>query len=216
MARVRWPLVTVDIDGTLTRGHGWETISDRLGRRAEFDRTNRRYLDREIGEDAHLADLLRIAQGARRAEVEDALASTPRVRGIRAGVEALHGAGRRVALLTHNPGYVCAWYQARFGFDDFEGNRTQHVTRGRIGPPGRVHAGKLPGVRRLAQRAGVGLSEVVHVGDSWVDAEVFPRVGRGIALNTSSPEVRAAADVSMRTDDFRAVVRRIDRLAPRS
>jgi phosphoserine phosphatase len=216
MARVRWPLLTVDIDGTLTRHHGWATIAARLGRSAEFQRTNRRYLNRTIGEDEHLADLLRIASGAHRRDVEAALAATPRLRGIRAGVAALHAQGRRVALLTHNPGYVCEWYVARFGFDDFEGTRTQRVQDGVIGPPGPVRAGKRAGLARLARRAGVRRSDVVHVGDGWADAELFPRVGLGIALNSASAEVRAAADFEIRTTDFRTVVARIPHLPPRT
>jgi HAD superfamily phosphoserine phosphatase-like hydrolase len=213
---VRWPLVTVDVDGTLTRRHGWETISDRLGRRPLFDRANARYLSGEAGEDEHLGELLSIATGARRAEVEDALAATPRLAGISEGIAELHAAGRRVALLTHNPTYVVDWYVARFGFDDAEGTRSQPVVDGVIAPPGPTRAGKLDGLRALATRAGVTTDRVVHVGDGRVDAELFPRVGRGIALNATRAEVRRAADVVLQTDDFRDVVAAIDRLPPRS
>jgi phosphoserine phosphatase len=216
MTAARWPLVTVDLDGTLTRRHGWETIADRLGRRPIFDRANERYLAGAASEDEHLLDLLSIATGARLTDVVDALAATPRLAGIDDGVGQLHAAGRRIALLTHNPSYIVDLYVAQFGFDDAEGTRSQAVVNGVIAPPGPTKAGKIDGLRALARRAGVGLDQVVHIGDGMVDAELFPLVGGGIALNSNSVPVQRAADLVLRTDDFRVVVAAIDRLPPRA
>jgi phosphoserine phosphatase len=216
MPPVPWPLITVDLDGTLTRRHGWETIADRLGRRPLFEEANQRYLAGEANEDQHLLELLAIATGAPLTEVVDALAATPRLAGIEEGIGQFHAAGRRIALLTHNPSYVVDWYVARFGFDDAEGTRSQWVVEGRVAPPGPTHAGKLDGLRALARRAGVALDRVVHVGDGAVDAELFPMVGAGIALNAARPDVERAADLVLRTDDFRDVVAAIDRLPPRA
>jgi phosphoserine phosphatase len=215
MPNVRWPLVTVDIDGTLTRGHGWATIADAFRRRAEFDRTQRRFDAKEIGEDEHLRDMLALAAGRTVREVEEALAATPRLQGIPEGVRTLHDRGRRVALLSHNPRYVGDWYQHRFGFDDFEGVEGQAVVDGVIGPAGPVRADKLAGLRALTARFAISPEDVVHVGDGWADAEVFAQVGAGIALNSRFPEVEAAADLVLRTDDFRRVAAAIDELSPR-
>lgn len=215
MPTVLWPLVTVDLDGTLTRRHGWEAIADRLGRRAQFDRINRRYLDGKVGEDEHLLELLSIATGAKLSEVVEALASTPRLDGIAEGIQQFHAAGRRVAVLTHNPSYVVDWYVARFGFDDAEGTRSQAILDGVVASPGPTRAGKIEGLRALAQRAGVSTDQVVHVGDGAVDAELFPLVGGGIALNSVRADVERAADLVLHTDDFREVVAAVGRLRPR-
>ncbi len=216
MGSTRWPLVTVDLDGTLTVRHGWQTIADHLGRRAEFDRANRRYLAREVGEDEHLFEMLSIATGARLDRIEEALAATERLDGIPEAIGQLHAAGRRVALLTHNPGYVVDWYVARFGFDDSEGTRSQAVVDGVVAAPGPTRAGKLEGLERLAGRAGVTLDQVVHVGDGWVDAELFRRAGAGIALNATRADVERAADRALRTHDLRDVAAVIERLPPRA
>jgi phosphoserine phosphatase len=216
MGSVRWPLITVDLDGTLTRRHGWEAIAERLGRRSRFERADERYLAGEADEDRHLQELLSIATGARLTDIVDALAATPRLDGIPEGIGQLHASGRRVALLTHNPSYIVDWYVARFGFDDSEGSRSQAVVEGVVAPPGPTRAGKLAGLWALARRAQVSLDQVVHVGDGAVDAELFPLVGAGIALNAARPDVDRAADVALRTDDFRDVVTAIDRLRPRA
>jgi phosphoserine phosphatase len=215
MPTVPWPLVTVDLDGTLTRRHGWEAIADRLGRRALFDDINQRYLAGGVGEDQHLLELLSIATGAPLSEVVAALAATPRLDGIEEGIRRFHSAGRRVALLTHNPSYVVDWYVARFGFDDAEGTRSQAIVDGVVAPPGPTRAGKVAGLRALAARAGVATSQVVHVGDGVVDAELFPLVGGGIALNSVRADVERSADVVLHTDDFREVVVAVDGLRPR-
>ncbi len=207
--------MTIDIDGTLTRVHGWKVISEALGRTAEYERTQRRFFAHEIGEDEHLANLLRIAEGVPLARVEAALESTPRLAHLREGIGALHDRGSRVALLTHNPPYVCDWYRRRFGFDDFEGTGSQPVVDGVIGPPGEVHADKPDGLARLLARTALPARAVVHVGDGWADAAVFPLVGAGVALNTHLPEVARAADLVLRSADFREVVERVEALPPR-
>ena len=210
-----WPLVTVDIDLTLTTVHGWKAIAEALGRGDEFVRTNRRFFAKEIGEDEHLKDMLEVAEGRTLLEVESALASTPRLRGIAEGVRFFHDRGTRVALLTHNPPYVCEWYCRTFGFDDFEGTAAQEVVGGVIQAPHDVRADKPAGLRALTSRSGVPPARVVHVGDGGADAQLFPLVGRGVALNSSQPDVQRAADLVLKTDDFREVGVAVEALRPR-
>ncbi len=211
-----WPLVTVDIDGTLTKVHGWTAIAQALGRPAALDRTNRRFFTHEIGEDEHLQDMLEIATGTALASIEAALASTPRIVGIAEAIRSLHYRGTRVALLTHNPTYVCEWYCRTFGFDDFEGTRGQEVVDGVVRPPHDIRADKEAGLRALASRYETSARQVVHIGDGWADAALFPIVGRGIALNSRLPEVEQAADLALRTNDFREVAVAVERLRPRT
>lgn len=211
-----WGLVTVDIDGTLTTVHGWKVIADALGGRDAYDRTQRRFFAHEIGEDEHLKEMLEIAGGHRLGEVDKALAATPRIAGIAEGIRSFHERGTSVALLTHNPPYVCRWYCDRFGFDDFEGTGAQEVVAGIIGAPRDVRANKPAGLERLAARSGIPFSRVVHIGDGWADAALFPIVGRGVALNSSLAEVERAADLVLRSPDFRAVADAVEALGPRT
>lgn len=137
---IPWRLVTVDLDGTLTRGHGWRGIARAFGRLDAYDETSRKFFAHEIEEDAHLADLLDDATGHTVTEVEALVARTPKLRGIREGIRNLPKDGARVALLTHHPTYVVEWYRRTFGVDDSEGVDAQTIDRGTIGPPTRVRA----------------------------------------------------------------------------
>jgi len=87
---------------------------------------------------------------------------------------------------------------------------------GRIGPPDGVRADKLAGLERLLARHSIPRSAIVHAGDALPDVAVFRAVGGGIAVNAASPVVERAADVAVRTRDFRDIGRALLRLAPRS
>ena len=210
-----WRLVTVDIDGTLTVGHGWRPIAQAFGGQAAFEESNRRFFAGEIGEDAHLTNLLRITTGRTVAEVETILGATPKLDGISEGIAELHGRGARIDLLTHNPDYVADWYRRTFGFDGFAAVTAQPVIDGRIGLPIDVHADKPGALHSLLAREQVPARSVVHVGDGRSDAALFPLVGAGVALNSPYADVRLAADLALTTNDFREVVLGISRLRPR-
>ena len=210
-----WRLITVDIDGTLTRIHGWRAIARAFGREPDFDQSNRRFFAREIGEDEHLVELLALARDRTVPEVERVLAATPKLEGIAVGVSDLHRRGARIGLLTHNPGYIVEYYRRTFGFDEGEGLEVPVDRDQRIGGANEVHADKPEGLRRLLSRTAVRPEEVVHVGDGWSDAEVFRLVGGGVSVNSPLEEVNRAADRVVRTSDFRDVVRALIELRPR-
>jgi phosphoserine phosphatase len=209
-------LITVDIDGTLTLVHGWLRIAERFGREAEYRDSNKRFQSEEVGEDAHLAALLALARGHTIAEIESVLEETPHLDGIREGIDDLHHEGAKVALLTHNPAYVARWYVQKFGFDDLDGTTVpEPVAGGPIPAPGIVHADKPGGLQRLTGRLRVSPRDIVHVGDGWSDAELFPLVGGGVALNSPYPAVDRAADLVLHLRDFREVARAIIGLSRR-
>ena len=209
-------LITVDVDGTLTRVHGWRAIAQAFGREPEFDATNRRFFAREISEDEHLRNLLDIAVGHTVSEVERVLEATPVIGGIGETVRELHQRGSRVALLTHNPLYVAHWYQRRFGFDDAEGTDGRWVVDGQIRDGGPVRADKRSGLARLRARWGASPPEVAHVGDGWADAKLFPLVGAGISLNSRLPDVDRAADAAVHAESLTAILPILDHLTPRA
>ena len=208
-------MVSFDIDGTLTLGHGWTLIADRFGRRAAYDRTTALFARRAIGEDEHLANLLSIAEGHSVEEVETILEATPRMQHIAETVRELASRGLRAALLTHNPPYVCEWYVRRFGFEMYEGCASPPPVNGVIPSPGRIHADKLASLERLVARASVAKDVWIHAGDGRSDLAVFGRVGAGIAVNSHLREVREGADAVVDSEDLSDILRVIGRLRPR-
>jgi phosphoserine phosphatase len=215
MAAFPYRLVTVDIDGTLTAGHGWRYLAERLGQRREYEATQLEFVAGRVGEDEHLRNLLRMAEGAPRRAMVRILEETPRVAGIAEGVRRLHALSAHVALLTHNPRYVTDWYRAEFGFDAADGlTGSPQFRAGLVASASEVKADKVGGFRRLSERFGVARGGAAHVGDGAADAQVFPFVGLGVAFGAASPAVRTAADVTVLGRDFRRVVQALERHRP--
>lgn len=193
-------LVCFDVDGTLNLGHGWGPVAAFRGRRREFVTAQREFRRGATSEDQHLERLLDLAEGMRLSEMEGVLERSPHLAHLSEMVDALHARGVLVALLTHNPGYVCQWYARKYGLDLYAGV-AQRVVGGRIQRAGPMHVDKREGLRLLLQATGVPARLTAHVGDGMADARVFPCVGTAIALNSSLPEVRRAADRALRTRD---------------
>ena len=210
-----WDLVTFDIDGTLTRGHGWEHVARAFDRLPAYHATQERFRRQEIGEDEHLGNLLSLAAGHTVAELDAVLGATPKIGGIPESLHALRMSGARVALLTHNPPVVCRWYAATFGFEDFEGAPGPEAVAGKLPPSGAVRADKVGQLGRLVRRLSVDPRRTIHIGDSRSDVEVFAHIGGGVALNSPIPAVRQGADLVADTDDLRELVPALARLDPR-
>lgn len=195
-------LVCFDLDGTITLVHGWEPIARAQGRLEEFREAQAQFHRGGVSEGAHLVKLLNLGSGLALSELDGILERTPKLSHLGETVEALHDQGSKVALLTHNPGYICRWYAERYGFDLYAGVR-QPVRGGRVQPVRRMSVDKRDGLLLLLRWTGAGARTTAHLGDGLADAAVFPYVGTAIAVNTSLPEVKAAADASVRTRDAR-------------
>lgn len=70
---------------------------------------------------------------------------------------------------------------------------------------------KGDGLRRLARLLGIGLSEVMAVGDNLNDLEMLDVVGLGVAMGNGPPEIRARADHVTASVDDEGVARAIER-----
>ena len=198
-------VVSFDIDGTLTLGHGWFYISSALGRLDDYAATTAGYRAGMIGEDEHLSNLLNIAAGSTTDEIVKILETIPLIENIAKGIQLLKDEGMRTYLLTHNPGYVCLWYQEAFGLDGFRCSR-QAVRKGRICRAPNVHADKIGWLGEICRAEGLVPANVVHVGDSDSDAAVFRQAGIGIAVNAGSRSARDVATLAINTSDMMDIV----------
>ncbi len=208
MIALRCNVVSFDIDGTLTIGHGWFYIASSSGRLDSYIESTSAFRAGMIGEDEHLANLLNIAAGLPLDSVEKMLEDTPRLENIASGIRYLKDRGFRTYLLTHNPDYVCRWYAEKYGMDGFRCAR-QSVRNGIICRAHGVHADKVGWLNEMCRRESVPRSSVVHVGDGLSDADVFGIAGMGIALNTRIRGAIRRADASINTTDMMDVVRTI-------
>jgi hydroxymethylpyrimidine pyrophosphatase-like HAD family hydrolase len=68
------------------------------------------------------------------------------------------------------------------------------------------HDGKGFWVREIMDRLGVQAQEIIAIGDSQGDLEMFALSGFGVSFNSSSPELDDAADLVIRTGNLADII----------
>ena len=97
-------------------------------------------------------------------------------------------------------------------FDDVLINRLVFDERGNITGWEATKYGmdrKAEGVKMISEREGIPLSQCIFVGDEFNDIEAVKCAGLGIAFNSSSEELKEAADVVSEKKDLRDVLKHI-------
>jgi len=74
------------------------------------------------------------------------------------------------------------------------------------------NSGKWAGLAFVAQELGIKATEIAAIGDDWNDEEILQRAGLGIAMGNAVPEVRAAADLVVRSNAEGGAVEAIERI----
>jgi phosphoserine phosphatase len=200
--------VTFDIDGTLTIGHGWYYIAGALGRIEDYSRYTKRYRAGKSSESEHLCNLLNLAGGKSVESIRSIVKQTPKLLNIRQSVRMLRENDIESLLLTHNPQYICEWYEENFGFAGHY-SAFQTVNDGTIGMAVEVFPDKVSWLNELCADWNVHQSRVIHVGDSLSDAAVFLAAGGGIAVNSRNRKVTGSATAMLNTTDMKDVARLI-------
>jgi phosphoserine phosphatase len=81
-----------------------------------------------------------------------------------------------------------------------------------IWPTGAGKKEKVVILKRLSNELGIDLKEVIYVGDSDIDVEAFKVVGKSIAFNAVSEELKKIADVVIDKQDLREILPHLEKL----
>lgn len=214
-----FPLVVFDVDGTLVDDtvFVWETLHAHFG--SDRDANRRVMQDYLAGRISYAEwfdhDICVLqARGADRASIDQALAGMRLMDGARQTLDALTGAGVRVAVISGSLDIVLHRF---FGGGNGQGwagtpfcevfiNRLAFDEAGRIStwtptPYDMDH--KADGLVALAERYDVPLGRTAFIGDNVNDLSIARIAGRAIAFNAKSLELRRIADVTVLDADLR-------------
>jgi phosphoserine phosphatase len=208
----RWAVVAVDLDGTLIRGtttclH----LGEWIGHRAVIEDLERRFSDGEIAS-ADIADVdAPYYEGRSIAAVAEAMTRAPCIDDIREGVELLAARGIDALLCTVTWTFAAQCVADRFGFSAVSGT-VMHVDGDGI-LAGRVAryfepADKVAFLRDHCEARGLGMAQVVAIGDGRSDLPMFAAAGFSVGLNPS-PAARAAASASVDSQSFLDALRAV-------
>jgi phosphoserine phosphatase len=203
--------VVFDLDGTLTReANSWAALQRRLGPDLEESARSRwaRYLAGTVSRREFIEEQVADLQGRSATLLDEVVAEVEYHEGVAATCETLRAAGVRLAIVSAG---LAALAERVAGDLDVELHRanTIHVAEGLftgqaeiVVPPG----GKSPVFLETVAALRVDPRDVVAVGDSPGDVDMFRAAGLGVAFCPVNTATADAADVVIDVPDMRLLI----------
>ena len=213
---MRFDLVAFDVDGTLVRGPEdrtvWEVLNERFTGRA--DHNEERFALYRAGKLSY-AEWVALdiggwqAAGATRADLIEAFGSLSLVDGTSEALLELKQAGLVLVVISGTLDLMLGTLLPDSPFDEIYANHIGFDEDGAIShwraTPFDME-GKAQLLRAVALRRGIPLARAAFVGDSENDVWVARTAGFSVAFNPKSAELEAAASVTVRAPDLRALL----------
>jgi len=208
-----YKLVVFDLDGTLTAERSiWEYIHVKLGKWYGYaEEYQRRFLQGRISYrqfcelDAH------VWRGMRVDQLRDIVRGVPFNPGVDELTSLLKDLGLKLALISSGLNVLSEWVEEKYGFDYGVSNRLLHddgILTGEVEI--KVHYDrKAEWVRNIMDMFGVRSDEIIAIGDSAGDMEMFEMAGFSISFNSSSGELDGMADVVIKGNDLSHIIPRL-------
>ena len=203
--------VVFDLDGTLLRdANSWGAVQRKLG--AGYDQVARerwrRYWSGGMTRTDFLAEQVADLRGREATLLDEVVAELEYHEGVAAACAALRAAGLRLAIVSAGLSALAKRVADDLGIELHVAN-VLHVADGlftgladiRV-PPG----GKEPVFQETVAALGVDAAEIVAVGDSSGDIDMFRLAGLGVAFCPVGAETAAAADVVIDVPDMRRLL----------
>ena len=202
--------VVFDLDGTLTReANSWAAVQRKLGPYHADRQRERwaRFREGSLGREEFLVEQVADLRGEASRLLDEIVAEVEYHEGVAVACEELRAAGVRLAIVSAGITALAERVAADLSMELHRAN-TIHVAGGLFTgeaeiavPPG----GKAPVFAETVAALGLDPGEVVAVGDSPGDIDMFRAAGLGVAFRPVNQETADAADVII--DDMRDLVR---------
>ena len=205
-----YKLVVFDLDGTLTAERSiWEYIHKKLDRWYDYaEKYQSEFLQGKISYrqfcelDAHVWKGMRVDQ------LRDIVRAVPFNPGVDELTSLLKGLGLRLALVSSGLSLLCEWVKEKYGFDYAVSNQLLHegdILTGEVEI--KVHYDrKAQWVRSIRDIFRVRSHEIIAIGDSIGDMEMFEMAGYSISFNSSSNRLDQIANVVVKGNDLSHII----------
>jgi phosphoserine phosphatase len=202
-------LAIFDLDGTLKQARDpYVYLHERVGTLEASQPFFAKAMAGQLDYEEWLRLDVALWRGVRRAQMEAFFREIPYLPGARETIRALRQAGVRIALVSTGVNVHAELVQKELAADRVVANEIVFEDGVATGEA-RLHVaegGKRQIVARLQAEFGVGPEACLAVGDGASDADMFPLVRVGVAVNPSSDGVRAAAHLVLDEPDLRPLL----------
>jgi len=206
----QFKLVTFDLDGTLTQESSiWEYIHKRLGKWYGFaDDYQKQFLAGKISYEEFCERDAEVWKGMKVEELFEIVKTVPFHVGVDELIQYLKQKGLKLTLVSSGLSLLSDWVHQRYGFDYSVSNDLLHengVLTGRVKI--RVYFDKkAEWVRKILNKFGVKPEEVIAIGDSKGDMDMFQMVGFSIAFNSSCLELEKIANICIPSGNLADII----------
>jgi phosphoserine phosphatase len=187
-------LCTLDLDGTLLTTTCFLEASKALGKEAEIRRLDEAYFAGAQTLRENFFAEFAVLEGASVEAARAAVLRGPWLAHIPDGVRRLRELGLQVGVLTDQPRFLAELAEPTLDPVLCSEGGTRD---GKIVAAIEYREDKLASLRSWAKANKVELERVIHCGNGVNDVPVWERVGLGIAVNPSGPDVARRADLAV-------------------
>ena len=199
-----------DLDGTLTKEKSaWEYIHRRLGVWDGYaERFQEAFLRGEITYGRFCQMDAEIWKGMKASELERILREIPLYEGMEDLLRYLRSKGMKLGIISSGLSFLSDWIKDRYGFDYAVANELG-VENGVLNGSIKINVHydrKKEWVQEAQRRFQARKEEILAVGDSTGDVDMFQMAGLSIAFNSFSPKLNSVATLSICSLDLRDLI----------
>jgi phosphoserine phosphatase len=202
--------VIFDLDGTLTQERSiWEYIHTRLGKWYGFaEEYQKEFLAGKISYEEFCECDAQVWKGMKVEDLLEIVRTVPFHPGAGELINYLKNKRLRLAMISSGLSLLSDWVHEKYGFDYSVSNDLLHengVLTGRV----RIQVyydKKAEWVKRILEQFHVRPEEVIAIGDSVGDIDMFGMVGFSIAFNSSCEDLDQMATLCIQSRDLADII----------
>jgi phosphoserine phosphatase len=206
-------LVIFDLDGTLTQERSiWEYIHKRLGKWYGFaEEYQKQFLVGKIPYEEFCEKDAQVWKGMKVKELLEIVKTVPFHPGADDLINYLKNSGLKLVMISSGLSLLSNWVHQKYGFDYSISNDLLHengVLTGKV----KIQVyfdKKAQWVRKILKQFGVRSEEVIAVGDSAGDVDMFQKVGFSIAFNSSCQDLDRIANICIQSQNLADIITKL-------
>ena len=206
----QFKLVIFDLDGTLTQERSiWEYIHKQLGKWYGFaEEYQNQFLAGEISYEEFCERDAQVWKGMRVEELLEIVKMVPFHPGVDELINHLKQKGLKLAMVSSGLSLLTNWVHQKYGFDYSVSNDLLHengVLTGKV----KIQVyfdKKAKWVEKILKQFGVKPEEVIAIGDSQGDIDMFQMVGFSIAFNSSCSDLDQIANLCISSKNLADII----------
>ncbi len=203
-------LVIFDLDGTLTQERSiWEYIHKQLGKWYGFaEEYQKKFLAGEISYDRFCELDAEVWKGMKVEALSKVVQSVPFHPGVDELIGHLKHTGLKLAVVSSGLSLLVNWVHQRYGFDYSVSNDLLHedgILTGKV----RIQVyydKKAEWVEKILKQFGVKSEEMIAIGDSKGDMDMFQMAGLAVAFNSSCRELDQMSSICVESGNLADII----------